>query len=215
MGRLLLISRLVTRDIRHRPAETALALLAIGAATAVLALGLILHGVTGNPYLATRAATRGPDLVAQGPDASQAQGVTRLAGVTASSGPFPVTAASLTTSGYTGAAMVQGRPQAAAAVDQPYVTAGRWVRPGGVVLERAYATSLGAGVGDRIMLNYKQFTVVGLAVSAAWPPYPELCQVGCMLGGPNGPRANAPDLNGLASCGPPRATCGASRRTSG
>lgn len=198
MGRILLISRLAVRDIRHRPAENALALLAIGAATAVLALGLILHGVTANPYQATKAATRGPDLVAQGGDASQVEQVTRLSGVTASSGPFPSTAAALGTSGYTGTAMVQGRTEGAAAVDQPYVTAGTWVRPGGVVLERAFATSLGVGVGDRITLNYKHFTVTGLAVSAAWAPYPELCQTGCMIGGPavTTPGPNAPNLNG-------------------
>lgn len=196
MGRLLLIGRLAVRDIRHRPAETALALLAIGAATAVLTLGLILHGVTANPYQATRAATRGPDLVAEGPDPSQASGVTKLVGVTASSGPFPDTAAALSTARYTGTATVQGRPEAAAAVDQPYVTAGGWVRPGGVVLERAFATSLGVGVGDRITLNYKRFTVAGIAVSVAWPPYPELCETGCMIGGPGDPAANAPDLNG-------------------
>jgi ABC-type lipoprotein release transport system permease subunit len=198
MGRLLLIVRLAVRDIRHRPAETALALLAIGAATAVLTLGLILHGVTGNPYQATKAMTKGPDLVAQGPDASQAEDVTRLAGVTASSGPIPVTAASLSTAHYTGTAMVQGRTQTAAAVDQPYVTSGTWVRPGGVVLERAFATSLGLGVGDKITLNYRHFTVAGIAVSAAWAPYPELCQTGCMMGDPalSTPAANAPDLNG-------------------
>ncbi len=199
MGRLLLIGRLAVRDIRHRPAESALALLAIGAATAVLTLGLILHGVTGNPYQATRAATRGPDLVAEGPGVSQAAGVTHIAGVTASSGPFPATAAALSTGRYTGIAMVQGRTETAnAAVDQPAVTAGTWVRPGGVVLERAFATSLGVGVGDRITLNYKRFTIAGLAVSAAWPPYPELCETGCVIGGPEQsvPAANAPDLNG-------------------
>jgi len=198
MGRLLLVGRLAVRDIRHRPAETALALLAIGAVAAVLTLGLILHGVTANPYQATRTATKGPDLVAQGPDASQVAGVTRLAGVTASSGPFASTAASLSTARYTGTAMVQGRTGTEAAVDQPSVTAGAWVRPGGVVLERAFATSLGVGVGDRITLNYKHFTVAGLAVSTAWPPYPELCETGCMIGGPelSAPAANAPDLNG-------------------
>ncbi len=190
MGRILLICRLAGRDLRHRPAEAALLLLAIGAATSVLALGLILRGVTGNPYQATKAATNGPDLVAQSQDASQAAAVTRVPGVTASSGPFPVTVAALSDGGYTGAAMAEGRPAGVAAVDQPEVTAGGWVRPGGVVVERAFASSLGVGVGDRITLNGRPLTIVGIAVSAAEPPYPELCQVGCMLGGGNGPPVN-------------------------
>jgi putative ABC transport system permease protein len=65
MGRTLLIGRLVARDLRRRPAQAALLLLAITAATAVLTLGLVLHGVTNHPYQQTRDATRGPDVVAQ------------------------------------------------------------------------------------------------------------------------------------------------------
>ena len=64
MGRLALIARLVGRDLRHRPAEAILLLLAITAATTSLTLGLVLHGVTSGPYERTRAATAGPDMVA-------------------------------------------------------------------------------------------------------------------------------------------------------
>jgi putative ABC transport system permease protein len=55
------------------------------------------------------------------------------------------------------------------------VTAGSWVRPGGVVLERTFADALGAGVGDVVTLNGQRFTVAGIAVTAAQPPYPNLC----------------------------------------
>jgi putative ABC transport system permease protein len=64
MAKLLLITRLATRDLRHRPAETVLLLVAIVAATATMTLGLVLHGVTSSPYQQTRAATAGPDVVA-------------------------------------------------------------------------------------------------------------------------------------------------------
>jgi hypothetical protein len=50
MGRLYLVARLALGDLRHRPVQAALAILAIGAATAVLTLGLALRGVTTNPY---------------------------------------------------------------------------------------------------------------------------------------------------------------------
>ena len=55
------------------------------------------------------------------------------------------------------------------------MTAGSWVRPGGVVLERTFADALGAGVGDVVTLNGQRFTVAGIAVTAAQPPYPNLC----------------------------------------
>ena len=64
MGRLLLVGRLAARDLRHRPAQAVLLLLAITAATTTLTLGLVLHGVTSQPYQQTRAATNGPDVVA-------------------------------------------------------------------------------------------------------------------------------------------------------
>src|SRR5216683_5073238 len=110
MGRILLICRIVTRDLRRRRAEAALLLLAITAATTTLTLGLVLHGVTSQPYQQTRAATAGPDVVASvypsGPTSPSASGpsggvmpgqlaalkaLAQQAGVTAHSGPFPVT----------------------------------------------------------------------------------------------------------------------------
>ena len=64
MGRALLVCRLAARDLRRRPAEAALLLLAIMAATTTLTLGLALHGVMSKPYQSTRKATAGPDVVA-------------------------------------------------------------------------------------------------------------------------------------------------------
>src|SRR5215207_8743414 len=59
VGRVLLVSRLAARDLRRRPAEAALLLLAVMAATTTLTLGLVLHGVTSEPYQSTREATAG------------------------------------------------------------------------------------------------------------------------------------------------------------
>ena len=64
MGRVLLVGRLAGRDLRRRRAEAALLLLAITAATTTLTLGLVLRGVTDEPYQRTREATAGPDVVA-------------------------------------------------------------------------------------------------------------------------------------------------------
>ena len=193
MSRLRLVGRLVARDLRRRPGQAVLMLLAVTAATATLTLGLVLHGVTSQPYQQTRAATRGPDelaylgspLAAPGPRATgsalqklvraQAGDLARAPGVTGASGPYPLAGALVRANGLVAGAEAEGRDVAPASVDQPKLTAGSWVRPGGVVLERAFAAGLGAGVGDRITLNGRVFGVAGIAVTAASPPYPNLC----------------------------------------
>jgi ABC-type lipoprotein release transport system permease subunit len=185
VGKILLVGRLVTRDLRRRPAQAVLLLLAITAATATLTLGLALHGVTSQPYQQTRGATNGPDVVAylpvlhqpgrQSQLPAQATAVIRTPGVTGHSGPYPLAGALVRAGKLTAGAVAEGRQEAPAAVDQPKLTAGSWVRPGGVVLERTFAEALGVGVGDRITLNGRPFTVAGTAVTAANAPYPNLC----------------------------------------
>jgi putative ABC transport system permease protein len=181
MGRLLLIARLAVGDLKRRPVQAALAVLAIGAATAVLTLGLVLHGVTANPYTVTKAVTRGPDVVAEFGSPAQAKSIIDTKGVTAHSGPYPLTAATLRAGKASAVAMAEGRDQAPAAVDQPKVTQGSWVSPGKVVLERTFAEALGVQPGNRITLNGRPFTVAGIAVTAANPPYPNMCYTGCDL----------------------------------
>ena len=81
--------------------------------------------------------------------------------------------------------MAEGRDQALAAVDQPKVLQGTWVRPGGVVVERAFADALGIRVGGTVTLDGKSFPVVGIAVTAAVPVYSQVCFYGG-CGGPAG-----------------------------
>jgi ABC-type antimicrobial peptide transport system permease subunit len=213
LSKLLLAVRLAVRDVRRRPAQALLLLLAITAASGILTMALVLHGVTSHPYQQTRAATRGPDVVALlgavdsvsvGPKgappghglptpknaaariAAQAAALIHAPGVTAHSGPFQEAGAVVKVRGLSVAIQVEGRGQTAVAVDQPKLTAGSWVRPGGIVLERAFADALGVGVGDRITLNGRPFTVAGLAVTAAETPYPNLCFTGGCNTGPPG-----------------------------
>jgi len=78
-----------------------------------------------------------------------------------------------------------GRDAAPASVDQPELIQGRWVGDGGVVVEAAFANALDVRVGDPVTLDGRSFEVVGIAVTAAMPPYPEaicIVPVGCMSG---------------------------------
>ena len=183
MGKILVVARLAARDLRRHKAQAVLMLLAITAATTVLALGLALSGVTNQPYQQTRAATNGPDVVAQLNTPGQATALIHASGVTAAGGPYPVAYAILRAGGRMAGAEAEGRTQAPAAVDQPELTVGSWVRPGAVVIERTFAEALGVSVGNKITLNGQSFTVAGIAVSAAVAPYPNICYSGCGLTG--------------------------------
>jgi putative ABC transport system permease protein len=180
MGRVLLVGRLAARDLRRRPGEAALLLLAIIGATTTLTLGLAMHGVTGSPYQSTRAATAGPDVVAataqlpgQPADVAGLEALAQAPGVVGHSGPYPVIGAALEAHGHTADVLAVGRDAAPAPIDQPKVTQGRWVGEGGVVIEAAFADALGVGAGDPITLNGRSFQVVGVAMTAAMAPYPE------------------------------------------
>jgi ABC-type lipoprotein release transport system permease subunit len=216
VGRVLLVGRLAARNLRRRPAEAALLLLAITAATTVLTLGLVLRGVTDDPYQDTRVATAGPDVVASvgadpfnGPaDLAGLEALTDASGVVDHSGPYPAVGAELEADGVTGSRRTRrgevvggaagvwavGRDPAASSVDRPELTQGSWVRDGGAVLEAGFADALGVDVGDHLTLrtrmctggtpttppdcrvvNGRSFRVVGVAVTAAARPYPDVC----------------------------------------
>ena len=180
MGRVLLVGRLAARNLRRRPAEAALLLLAITAATTTLTLGLVLHGVTNDPYHTTREATAGPDAVAsvgadvvgQPADLAGLEALIDAPGVVDHSGPYPVVGAELETDGVTGSRRAPkgeviggaagvwavGHDPAAASVDQPELTQGSWVRDGGVVVEAGFADAFDLSEGDRITLRTRLCT---------------------------------------------------------
>jgi putative ABC transport system permease protein len=180
MGRFVLRCRLAARDLRRRPGQAVMLLAVMTAATTVLTLGLVLRGVTAQPYQATRMATAGPDVLATafplrgGPPADRAALVTvspltHARGVTAHTGPFPVAFPVLRAHGHTDAVLAEGRNATPGAVDQPKLTDGRWLSDGSVVVERSFADALGIHPGDRVTLNRQPYRVAGVAVSAALP----------------------------------------------
>ena len=120
--------------------------------------------MTRHPYQQTRAATNGPDLVAQitgpapGPRGRQAnlapqvqaqvKALIHLASATGHSGPYPVASAfRASTRHRSEPVVVEGRDQAAASIEQPKLTAGRWVRPAPRWSSGPTPNALGIGVG--------------------------------------------------------------------
>ena len=138
--------------------------------------------MTSQPFQQTRAATNGPDVTAQLGGAhvlAQVKALVHASGVSGYSGPYPVAGVVLRARGVTAQAMAEGRDVAPASVDQPKLTAGSWVSNGGVVIERTFADALGVTAGSRVTLNGRPYMVAGIAVTAAFPPYPNLCYTSC------------------------------------
>ena len=148
--------------------------------------------------------SQGDPFLGQPADLAALEALTHAPGVTYSSGPYPLVGVELEAKGVTardlrgedlGGAGVwaQGRDPAAAAVDQPELTQGGWVRDGGVVVEAGFADALDLGVGDEVTLQTRvctimirgeqtcrvairrSFEVAGVAVTAAARPYPGVC----------------------------------------
>jgi putative ABC transport system permease protein len=195
VSRLRLGVRLAARDLRRRATETVLLFVALAVAATTLTIGLVLHGQTAAPYHRTRARTAGPDVVAAvfpapnstvtAADRARLRAVARRPGVAARSRAFPTTWARISANGISGVAQVQGRDPTPSRVDRPQVVSGRWVGRDGVVVERAFAQAMGLSVGDRLDLGGRTERVAGIAVSAALPPYPQLCTIGCILDHPD------------------------------
>jgi putative ABC transport system permease protein len=194
VGRILLVFRLVLADVRRHPAQAAILLLAITAATAALGLGGSLGGATGTLYRQTRAATAGPDLVALSPGSdrtatSALKSLEHAPGVVAHSRPYRQFYTTLTANGSTARAVAQGADVTPRPIDRPLVTSGTWVRPGGVVVERGFATALGVHVGDHVTVAGRPLPIVGIAVTVAHTVYP-FAQM-------NGPGGGPSDYSGL------------------
>lgn len=186
-SRIVLVCRLAWRDLRRRPGEAALLLLAITAATTTLTLGLVLQGVTDVPYQSTRDATAGPDVVAtvapptrtEAADLAALEDLLEAPGVAGHSGPYPYTQTTVETAGVAATALAQGRDAARASVDQPELVDGSWADDGAAVVEASFAHALGIDVGDQITVGGRSFQVAGVAVTAATEPYPKVCLAPC------------------------------------
>ena len=180
MGRLVLVWRLVSGDVRRRWVQSLLLVVMVLTTTTTLALSLALNHGSERPFARTQAATNGPDFVAENgpapgsgrPSPSQFAPLLHAKWVSATAGPFPVAFTRLTAPGINVPIDAEGRDPGRAPVDQPLLTAGHWISAGGAVVEQGLAEALGLHVGNTISLGGHSFHVVGIAVSTAQPFYP-------------------------------------------
>ena len=215
-GRALLLFRLARQDIRHHCAQAVLLVVAIAAATAVLSLAFVLNGVNSNPYQLTMAATKGPDVVAQSgydpytgvtspADLAALVALDHANGVAAHSGPYPIVGGTgpvgpvMRSTDIVTSVQVEGREPGVAAVDQPEVTDGTWIRPGGVVVERSFAEAANLRLGQTITLNGHSFHVAGFAVTAAFHGFPGVSLIWATEAAARGLAAKADPLSYISN----------------
>lgn len=183
-----LVSRLAWRNLRRRPWQAVLLLLALCLSTSTLSVASALEEMGYRPWDRLSDATNGFHVMAgvgprRGVSATEAdlaaamkslEALRNRPGVTAAGGPWREL---VTTGNRVGTRdielTVQARETGRSAVDQPQLTGGRWIDAGdGVVLEDGLATTLGARPGGTIILAGKQVPVLGTAMSVAVMPYP-------------------------------------------
>ncbi|MDH6553541.1 putative ABC transport system permease protein [Streptomyces sp. SAI-117] len=165
--------RVVRSGVGRRRVQTVVIAIATMMAVAAAVVAGSLMVVSDAPFDRAFAEQHGAHLIAEfdpaKAGAAQLGATGKLAGVTASAGPYPTTILRVTDSaGRQPPAMtLVGRTGPRAAVDDLDLTAGRWARkPGEVVLSSAYQGPA-FGVGDTLTASGTTLTVVGFATSAS------------------------------------------------
>jgi len=180
-----LVVGLAWRNVRHRPWQALLLLLALSVATTAITLALALVDVSGRSWDRVSQATNGFHVDAGAeisPDMSPAQlervraELSRLGdapGVVAVGGPWRQAQVDAEIDGTPVRLRVQVRDPGPAAVDQPLVTGGHWLDGReGVVLEDGFATAAGLRPGDTITIAGHRVPIRGAALTVDIGPYP-------------------------------------------
>jgi putative ABC transport system permease protein len=187
MRSLRLAARLALANLRRRPAQGLLLLLALTIATGVLGVASSVYGSADAPWDRVWRATRGFHVglgVYHPPDEPGNRAfvhelrrhAARLAtapGVVGAGGPWTHLYGSIAVAGGEEDLTAEIRDPGPYEVDQPLVTSGRWLgEGGGVVLESGLAATLHAGPGDTVTIQGRPFPVRGVAATVSRGRFP-------------------------------------------
>lgn len=187
MRSLRLAARLARGNLRRRPAQALLLLLALTIATGVLGVAASVYGSADAPWDRVWRATRGfhvslgvyhpPDEPGNHAFVQELRGqAARLAtapGVVGVGGPWTHLYGSIAVAGGEEDLTAEIRDPGPYEVDQPLVTSGRWLgEGGGVVLESGLAATLHAGPGDTVTIQGRPFPVRGVAATVSRGRFP-------------------------------------------
>jgi putative ABC transport system permease protein len=187
MRSLRLAARLALANLRRRPAQGLLLLLALTIATGVLGVASSVYGSADAPWDRVWRATRGFHVslgVYHPPDESgnrafvhalrrRAARLATAPGVVGAGGPWTHLYGSIAVAGGEEDLTAEVRDPGPYEVDQPLVTGGRWLGAGGgVVLESGLAATLHAGPGDTVTIQGRPFPVRGVAATVSRGRFP-------------------------------------------
>ena len=187
MRSLRLAARLARGNLRRRPAQALLLLLALTIATGVLGVAASVYGSADAPWDRVWRATRGfhvslgvyhpPDEPGDHAFVQELRGqAARLAtapGVVGVGRPWTHLYGSVAVAGGEEDLTAEIRDPGPYAVDQPLVTSGRWLgEGGGVVLESGLAATLDVGPGDTVTIQGRPVPVRGVASTVSRGRFP-------------------------------------------
>ena len=188
MRSLRLATWLAVRNLRRRPGQALLLLIALTIATGVVATAMSVRGSADRPWDRAWRATNGfhvsldvyrlsdepADLAFVERLRRQAARLATEPGVVGVGGPWTSLFGSINIAGRTEDLTAQVRDPGPYQVDQPLVTSGQWLGEGdGVVLESGLAATLHARAGDTVTIQGRPFPVRGVAldVGGRYPLY--------------------------------------------
>ena len=187
MRSLRLAARLARGNLRRRPAQALLLLLALTIATGVLGVAASVYGSADAPWDRVWRATRGFHVslgVYHPPDEPgnrafvqelrrRAARLATAPGVVGAGGPWTHLYGSIAVAGGEEDLTAEIRDPGPYAVDQPLVTSGRWLgEGGGVVLESGLAATLDVGPGDTVTIQGRPVPVRGVASTVSRGRFP-------------------------------------------
>ena len=169
-GAVRLLRRLAWRDTRSHALGPLLLGITVAVAAAALTMVVTVGPAANAPWDATWQAAGSPHVVIVAATAADVEGVLSDSHAAEVAGPFPLIYDEVSSGRYQLSVQVVGRDAERTAVDQPVVTDGSWVRPGGVVVEGSLAEALGLDVGDSSRVGGRELTIVGIAATGAHKP---------------------------------------------
>jgi putative ABC transport system permease protein len=187
MRSLRLAAHLACRNVRRRPGQAALLLLTLTIATGTLGVGMWLYGSADGPWDRVWTKTNGFHVQVEyytdfraprtnvnlGPALRRAESLARDHRVVAVGGPWQLLDGSLDVGRQAEDLTAQVRRPGISPVDQPLVTAGRWLgRDGGIVLEDGLAHTLRVRPGGTVMIQRHRFRVRGVAMTVSQGRFP-------------------------------------------
>jgi putative ABC transport system permease protein len=168
-------------DLRARRGQALITVVVVAGVVASLLLATMLLQGAVNPWQQLFARTRGADVLIYFQNGTNTKELRYVAGIREIGKPYQAASATLEQGAVKSPVELRAMTPAPPAMSAPLLVAGTWLRPGvpaGVVLEASFAEAVHLGVGDRIVVDGIDGTlvhmrVIGIADTADQGFYPQ------------------------------------------